>query len=321
MAPRLTYAFTHPLDTTFDLLNRKWKPFLFDQLEERLPRQGILHELLVRFRDGSLREAPSTSGVEGGVGGQRSSARKARSQGARKAAGGHVMQLYVVRHGIAIEEGGVAPDASRPLGEKGRRRFRKTARAFGKLGHRLDLILTSPLVRAVQTAEILAGATDYGEVAVLEELDPKFPVETLREAIEARAGKAGAVAIVGHEPQLSSLLAALSGVPQTDIYLKKGAIVRVDARKLTDGARADVRWWLKPKGTRAKGLPLQKQAGEAEGSAAVTSPEARRGPRSGRQERRKRQSRRKPEGRASRTQAPSAPESAARAEEGASAEA
>lgn len=170
------------------------------------------------------------------------------------------MQLYVVRHGIAVEGDEGIPDGSRPLTEKGRRRFQKTARAFAKLGHELDLILTSPLVRAVQTAEILAGATDPREVAVLEELDPKFDAAAVRAAIATRAGKARAVAIVGHEPQLSSVLAALSGVPQPDIDLKKGAIVRLDTSMLIDGASVHPRWWLKPKGTRVKGLPLQKQA-------------------------------------------------------------
>ena len=68
------------------------------------------------------------------------------------------MQLYLVRHGIAVDGGEAMPDGSRGLTDKGRRRFHRTARAFGKLGHKLDLILTSPLVRAVQTAEILAGA-------------------------------------------------------------------------------------------------------------------------------------------------------------------
>jgi phosphohistidine phosphatase len=171
------------------------------------------------------------------------------------------MQLYIVRHGIAVDGGEGIPDGSRPLTDKGRRRFQKAARAFGKLGHKLDLILTSPLVRAVQTAEILAGAAKHGEVAVLEELDPKFDVATLRAVLAKRAGRSGAVAIVGHEPQLSSVLAALSGVAQADIDLKKGAIVRVDASTLTDGKPVDARWWLKPKaGTQVKGLPLQKQA-------------------------------------------------------------
>ena len=130
---------------------------------------------------------------------------------------------------------------------------------FGKVGHRLDLILTSPLVRAVQTAEILAGETEHRELAVVGELDPKFDVEAVRKAIALRVGKAQAVAIVGHEPQLSSLLAALSGVLQADIELENGAIVRVDVSTLTDGASADPRWWLKPKGTRKKGLPLRKE--------------------------------------------------------------
>src|SRR3954469_22551660 len=111
------------------------------------------------------------------------------------------MRLYIVRHGIAVEERKGIPDGSRPLTGEGRRRFQRTARAFSRLGYRLDLILTSPLVRAVQTAEILAGATDPGEVGVLEELDAKFGVAPLRAALAARAGNARAVAIVGHEPQ------------------------------------------------------------------------------------------------------------------------
>jgi phosphohistidine phosphatase len=173
------------------------------------------------------------------------------------------MELYVVRHGIAEDGGEGMSDASRALTGKGRRRFQKTARAFGKRGNRLDLVLTSPLVRAVQTAEILADAADPEEVAVLEELDPRVGVESLRTAVAKRAGKADAVAIVGHEPQLSSLLAALSGVSQSDLDLKKGSIVRIDVDAMTDGNSVDPRWWLKPgSGNRVKGLPLQKNAAE-----------------------------------------------------------
>jgi phosphohistidine phosphatase len=177
------------------------------------------------------------------------------------------MQLYVVRHGIAEDGGEGMPDSSRALTDKGRRRFQKTARAFGRRGGRIDLILTSPLVRAVQTAEILAGAADHREVGVLEELDPRFGVESVRSAVAKRAGKSEAVAIVGHEPQLSSLLAALSGVSQGDLDLKKGAIVRIDVDALADGKSADPRWWLKPRsGDRIKGLPLQKQAEKKAGT-------------------------------------------------------
>jgi phosphohistidine phosphatase len=171
----------------------------------------------------------------------------------------HIMQLYLVEHGIAVERSEGIPDEWRPLSDKGRRRFQKTARAFGKLGRKLDLILTSPLTRAVQTAEILAGETGPGEVAGLPELDPKFDIEAARSAIAARAGDAEAVAIVGHEPQISAVLAALCGVSHAEIGMEHGAIVRLDVETLTDGASADPRWWLKPKGSRKKGLPLRKQ--------------------------------------------------------------
>jgi phosphohistidine phosphatase len=166
------------------------------------------------------------------------------------------MQLYLVRHGIAAEGGEQVPDGSRVLTGKGRRRFQKTARAFARLKRRLDLILTSPLVRAVQTAEILACAADHGEVGVLEELDPKADVQALRAAMEKRAGKSRSVALVGHEPQLSSFLALLTGMKAADFDFKKGAIVRLDVDK-----EVIPRWWLKPRGAeRVKGLPLAKQA-------------------------------------------------------------
>jgi phosphohistidine phosphatase len=178
------------------------------------------------------------------------------------------MEIYLVRHGIAEEGGEGTRDDSRALTEKGRRRFRKAARAFGRLGRKLDLILTSPLVRAVQTAEILAGETRYGAVAVLEELDPKFDADAVRDAVAKRAAKTETVALVGHEPQLSLVLAALSGVPQADLDFKKGAIVRIDVESVAGGKPADARWWLKPRsGNRVRGLPLQKDAEKARSEA------------------------------------------------------
>src|SRR2546426_5808037 len=239
MLHTLRQALGHPVETTLQLLEGTWKSGVLANLKERqLPHQEIPKdeiELKTRAR-GSI-ESPSAE--------------------AR-----HVMQLYVVAHGIAAEGGEGIPDEWRALTDKGRRRFQKTARAFGKLGRKLDLILTSPSIRAVQTAEILAGETRQGEVAVLPELQPKFGADAARTAIAARAGAAQAVAIVGHQPQLSSVLGALSGVGQAEIELEEGAIVRVDLSTLADGGTADPRWWLKPKGTRKKGLPLRKQAEE-----------------------------------------------------------
>ena len=100
----------------------------------------------------------------------------------------------------------------RPSNVTARRRFRKTARAFARLGRKVNLILTSPLVRAVQTAEILAAEARHGEVAVLEELDPKFGARSLLEAVAKRADGVQSIALVGHDPQLSSALATLAGL-------------------------------------------------------------------------------------------------------------
>ena len=254
MAHTLRHRLGHPVETTLELLGGKWKSDILASLKERL-----LHDAL---------QTPPESAEPGG---SELTIPKNGGQAERLSPeAGNVMQLYVVRHGIAVESGEGIPDDWRPLTDKGRRRFQKMARAFAKLGRRLDLILTSPLVRAVQTAEILAGATDHGEVAVLAELDPKFDVKAVQKAIATRAEKVEAVAIVGHEPQLSSLLAALSKVSPADLDLEKGAIVRIDVSTLTDGASADPRWWLKPKGTRKKGLPLRKQPGETLAEAGST---------------------------------------------------
>jgi phosphohistidine phosphatase len=261
MAHTLRHRLGHPVETTIELFGGKWKSDFLGL--------GVLKERLRHYAQiGNAAKAseiepqiPVESGEPGGS--EQQVPNNGRGQAVRLSPeAGHVMQLYVVEHGIAVEGGEGIPDEWRPLTDKGRRRFQKTARAFGKLGRKLDLILTSPLVRAVQTAEILARETEPGEVAVLAELDPKFDVEAVRNAIASRAGKAEAVAIVGHEPQLSSVLAALSGVSQAEIDLENGIIVRVDVSTLTDGASADPRWWLKPKGTRKKGLPLRKQEGE-----------------------------------------------------------
>lgn len=201
------------------------------------------------------------------------------------------MDIYLVRHGIAVGREDGVPDGFRPLTGKGRRRFRKTARAFARLGRRkLDLILTSPLVRAVQTAEILAQETKHGEVGVLQELDPEFSVGSLLEALAKRADGLKSVVLVGHEPQLSSVLAVLAGVPADSLDLKKGAIVHLDGTDLSQPGSAGAYWSLKPRSKKVeKGLPLLKPAGEEVESGAPRRKARRaRKPRSGTPKRRRR---------------------------------
>ncbi|HYZ89183.1 MAG TPA: phosphohistidine phosphatase SixA, partial [Myxococcales bacterium] len=182
------------------------------------------------------------------------------------------MEIFLVRHGVAVDRDGDIPDAFRSLTSKGRRRFRKTARSLARLGCKLDLILTSPLVRAVQTAEILASETKHGEVAVLEELDPKYAAADLLKAVTKRAEGVRSVALVGHEPQLSAVLAALAAVDADRLDVKKGAIVRLDAQNPSERGSAGAFWSLKPKSkTVKKGLPLTKADGEDENAAEPTA--------------------------------------------------
>lgn len=172
------------------------------------------------------------------------------------------MKLYVVRHGIAVEHGewkGGA-DELRPLTGKGRQRFRRSARALAERPGKLELILTSPLVRAVQTAEILAGEVRHREVDVLAALGSGSAAALLRAASERAAG-ARSLALVGHEPQLSGLLALVCGLGPAEaarIDLGKGAIVRLDVDGLPELGEVRPRWWLDPRtARRVPGLPLR----------------------------------------------------------------
>jgi phosphohistidine phosphatase len=155
-----------------------------------------------------------------------------------------VLRVYLVRHGIAGNpDEWKGPDDSRPLNGKGRRIFRRTARVFAKLGEKIDLLCTSPLVRAVQTAEILAEALELDEVAALEELRPEVPVQRLLERVAVLSEKR--IALVGHDPQISGTAAALGNVEPARIEFAKGAIVRIDVEDLV-GREAEPRWWLEP---------------------------------------------------------------------------
>src|SRR5215469_6165377 len=99
-----------------------------------------------------------------------------------------MFRIYLVRHGIAVDHAdrGDLPDDDRPLTAKGRRRFRRAARAFARMGETPDLLFTSPLIRAAQTAEILAGAFKVYEVQVLEELRVGVPAGALLAGLARR---------------------------------------------------------------------------------------------------------------------------------------
>jgi len=162
------------------------------------------------------------------------------------------MILYIIRHAIAAPAGGEAgeqDDSQRALTDKGRKKMRRIAQALKELKAPIDLILTSPYLRATQTARILRKTLGLGKdkVVLAEDLMPAGEAEHLVNEIKDHFAAAGNIALVGHEPSLSRLISVLvSGDPTLPILLEKGGICRLSIEKLQYGRCAILEWLLAP---------------------------------------------------------------------------
>jgi phosphohistidine phosphatase len=156
-------------------------------------------------------------------------------------------ELYLIRHGVAEERGEAWPDDSkRPLTEEGTSRMRKAARGLSRLGIVFDVVLTSPLVRARQTAEIVAGGlAPRPSLSNIESLAPDAGYAALMADLEKHARKPR-IALVGHEPDIGELAARLIG-SRRSIEFKKGAICRIDVDELPPNGPGQLRWFITPK--------------------------------------------------------------------------
>ena len=158
------------------------------------------------------------------------------------------MKLYLVRHAEAVERSGTTADASRHLTTKGRLAFRKIARRVRKAGIAPAVIFTSPLLRAVQTAEILAERLEHeGPVVVARELSPGFDLRALR-ALLSGSGSPAEAAFVGHEPDLGDLAATLLALPG-GFPLRKGAVLALELDIGVPKGSAKFLWKTDGKGT------------------------------------------------------------------------
>jgi phosphohistidine phosphatase len=159
------------------------------------------------------------------------------------------MNLYIVRHAIAVERGtpGYEDDSQRPLTDNGRKKMKKITRGLDRLGIQLDVILTSPYVRARDTAKILGdrfAMTD--KIYFSENLIPPGNFEALVFEIHEKYDLAN-VALVGHEPMLSSLISWLTtGETEARIMLKKGGVAFLSSDSLFQDGRATLQWLLTP---------------------------------------------------------------------------
>ena len=158
------------------------------------------------------------------------------------------MKLYLVRHAEAIARSAATPDASRYLTPQGRGSFRKIARRVRKAGAAPDVIFTSPLLRSVQTAEILAERLKHeGAVVAAKEISPGFDLQALR-ALLSGAGNPMEAAFVGHEPDLGDLAATLLAHPG-GFPLRKGAVVALEVDGSVPKGTAKFLWMEDGKGT------------------------------------------------------------------------
>jgi phosphohistidine phosphatase len=154
------------------------------------------------------------------------------------------MILYVMRHAEAIEGSDTLQDEWRYLTEKGRVAAKKTCAAIAKIGPKPRMTITSPLTRAVQTAEIAAGQACRKNVVVASGL--LLPGAEITDLVAYIKGckDAKRVLLVGHEPQLGLLVATLLGRDEA-VSLKKGACVTLKLDPDTDNPAAFL-WYLAP---------------------------------------------------------------------------
>lgn len=155
--------------------------------------------------------------------------------------------LYLVRHAIAAERGPAWPDdALRPLTHKGKARMRQVVAGLAALGVRVDQVITSPLTRAAETAELLVeGLQPTPTLAVTTALAPGQPLEALLRALEPY-DRADAIALVGHEPDLGEVAASLLGA-QEPLPFKKGGVCRLDFVRLPPHGHVRLVWHATPR--------------------------------------------------------------------------
>jgi len=156
-------------------------------------------------------------------------------------------QLYLIRHGLAAERGEQYPDdTKRPLTSEGIQKLKKEGKAILELDVAFDVMLTSPLVRARQTAEAFAAAfRNPPPIVNAPALAPGGAHSAIIDELSAQH-RHHRIAIVGHEPGMGELAARLIGLRRA-LEFKKGAICRIDVTSLPPAGPGQLRWLLTPR--------------------------------------------------------------------------
>lgn len=159
-------------------------------------------------------------------------------------------KLYLVRHATATEglSAGIRSDAERPLIDDGKKEAQAVANALYRMGVKPDAFVTSPLVRARQTAEIFAEIFGQkGDVHFSEALAPGGARTQLWKDIQA-IKRANEVFLFGHQPDMSFLAATLLDAgDEFDMPFKKAGVARIDVYDLPPTSPGTLKWFITPK--------------------------------------------------------------------------
>ncbi|AFZ42664.1 phosphohistidine phosphatase, SixA [Halothece sp. PCC 7418] len=135
-------------------------------------------------------------------------------------------QLYLIRHGIAVDRAPSQPDETRPLTEEGQKKTQKIAKEIQNIGVTFDLILTSPLLRATQTAEILREVGLTETVETFSALAPGGNLQDWVQWWEHLPQHHKTIALVGHQPDLGNWAELLVwGETQEKLVVKKAGVI------------------------------------------------------------------------------------------------
>jgi phosphohistidine phosphatase len=159
------------------------------------------------------------------------------------------MELYLIRHGIAEDKGLGIKDEERSLTKEGRQKTEKVAQQLVKLSLKFDLILTSPLVRARQTADILIAEKLSSQLEESSHLAPDGEISTwLKDWLEPRNYSQNTqLAMVGHEPGLTNWAEILLwGEVKASLVLKKAGMIGIKLPEIGSPLGRSQMFWLTP---------------------------------------------------------------------------
>lgn len=164
------------------------------------------------------------------------------------------MQLYILRHAVAVPRGTPGyPNDDRPLTEEGITKMTEGANGIKEVCASFDVIISSPLIRAMHTAQITAEAVSYiDEIVITEYLLPGSPQRSLFNFLD-KFREQEKIMIVGHEPHIGFVASKLLGIDDSVIEFKKGALCRIDIDELPPKDKGKMIFLMQPKELRIIG--------------------------------------------------------------------